>query len=312
MASLIELVTRYGSLFVFAVTLGSRLGLPVPAAPLLVVAGGLLASGRLGWPAVLIASLAANLLGDAAWFYAGRWRGNRILRTLCRISLSPDTCVRQSEALVTRWGAGSLIAAKFLPGISVVAAPMAGALGMPLARFLLFDSFAALAWTGVFLYGGMVFAGEVQTALNLLAEAGGAAFGALLVAALAWLAWRYVRRAMAQRAAGMARIEPSELHRLISSATPPVVIDVRSGASRKLDGRRIPGALGLALGELRDRKSALPKGSEFVVYCDCPNDVSAVAAARILAGRGIARIRPLAGGLQAWADAGLPLEAYAA
>ena len=126
MSQLLALVIAHGTLLVFAATLAARIGAPVPAAPVLVLAGGLAAMGQLSWFAALAAAIVANIIGDGLWFWAGRHYGSRVLRLLCRISLSPDSCVRQSEAFILRWGGSSLIAAKFIPGISVVAPPMAG------------------------------------------------------------------------------------------------------------------------------------------------------------------------------------------
>src|SRR5690606_598969 len=100
---------------VFLTTLAARIGLPVPAAPLLVVVGGLAATGQLSLAVLLVVAVIANLLGDSVWFYGGRSHGARVMRLLCRMSLSPDSCVRQSESLIARWGGSSLIAAKFVP-----------------------------------------------------------------------------------------------------------------------------------------------------------------------------------------------------
>src|SRR5262245_57802031 len=118
MRDLIPLLVAHGAAIVFAITLAARVGAPVPAAPLLVVAGGVGMSGRVSIAVVLLVSIVANVIGDAVWYQAGRWRGHRVMKLLCRISLSPDTCVRQSESILSRWGGSSLIAAKFLPGVS--------------------------------------------------------------------------------------------------------------------------------------------------------------------------------------------------
>ena len=133
MQELLSLATERGVAVVFFATLAARLGAPIPASAVLVVAGGLVAMGQIPLWSTVLGALLGNLLGDAAWFYAGRRFGHRMMRLLCKVSLSPDTCVRQSESLITRWGGASLIAAKFVPGVSVVAPPMAGALHMSTA-----------------------------------------------------------------------------------------------------------------------------------------------------------------------------------
>src|SRR3954447_19602421 len=94
------------------------------------------------------------------------------MKLLCRISLSPDTCVRQSEGILSRWGGSSLIAAKFLPGVSVVAAPMAGALGMSRRRFLAFALVAAMIWSALFIGLGVAFSRQVDDVLLVMSQAG--------------------------------------------------------------------------------------------------------------------------------------------
>jgi membrane protein DedA with SNARE-associated domain/rhodanese-related sulfurtransferase len=307
MRDLIDLLVHHGVLVVFVATLAARIGAPVPASPLLVVAGGLAAAGQLSLAAVIGVSILANIAGDALWFQAGRRYGHRVMRLLCRISLSPDTCVRQSEALIGRWGGSSLVAAKFLPGVSVVAAPMAGALGMSIGRFILFEVVAALVWTGAFLALGMVFSQQIQQVLDVMAGTGAVAFGVLVLVLAALLGLRMWRRRQFARSVEIERISVDALQRLMEQGESPVVIDVRSPASAAADGRRIPGAITVELHAVAALAGELPRDRDIVLYCNCPNEVSAARAARMLADAGLLRARPLAGGVDAWAAAGKPL-----
>jgi membrane protein DedA with SNARE-associated domain/rhodanese-related sulfurtransferase len=298
--SLIELLSQHGVTIVFVATLLARVGAPVPAAPLLVVAGGLSAGAQLSAPAVLLASIVANLAGDAVWFVAGRRHGHRILRLLCRISLSPDTCVRQSESLILRWGGASLIAAKFVPGVSVVAAPMAGAMAMPWRNFLAFGLVAGALWSLVFLGLGLVFNQQIQRVLDVMAGTGTAAVVALVAGVLALVAGRFWRRRRAMRQLAMPRVSVDELRSLLAQGQTPVIVDVRSPQSVQLDERRIPGALHVPLNQMSGLAERLAADHEVIVYCDCPNESSAAVAALMLNARGIRRVRPLIGGLDAW------------
>ena len=300
MNTLIELLLQHGVLIVFVATLVARVGAPVPAAPLLVVAGGLSAGEQLSAPAVLIAALVANLAGDTVWFVAGRRHGHRILRLLCRISLSPDSCVRQSESLILRWGGSSLIAAKFVPGVSVVAAPMAGAMAMPWRSFLAYGLIAALVWSLLFLALGLVFHRQIQEVLEVMANTGTAAIVALVVIIAALVALRFWRRRRAMHNLAMPRVSVDELRTLLAQGRAPVIVDVRSPQSVQLDDRRIPGALHVPLEEMPGLADRLSADHEVIVYCDCPNEASAAVAARVLTSRGIKRVRPLTGGLDAW------------
>jgi membrane protein DedA with SNARE-associated domain/rhodanese-related sulfurtransferase len=298
--TLIQLLLLYGVPIVFVATLLARIGAPLPAAPLLVVAGGLSAGAQLSAPAVLLASLVANVAGDAVWFIAGRRHGHRILRLLCRISLSQDSCVRQSESLILRWGGASLIAAKFVPGVSVVAAPMAGAMAMPWRTFLLFGLAAGGLWSLLFLGLGLVFHQQIQQVLEVMSGMGTAAVGVLVVAVLALVAWRFWRRRRAMQHLAMPRVSVDELRSLLSQGHEPVIVDVRTPQSVQLDERRIPGALHVPLEQVPALAEQLGAEREVIVYCDCPNEASAAVAAQLLLTRGIARVRPLTGGLDAW------------
>ncbi len=305
MPDLIDLVLRYGALLVFVVTLAARIGAPVPAAPVLAVAGALAVSAQSSLISLLAAAIVGNLLGDGLWFWAGRRYGYQVLKLLCRISMSPDSCVRQSEAFIGRWGGSSLIAAKFVPGVSVVAPPMAGALGMSTLAFVGFETLAALIWAGALLALGAVFSAQIRDVLAVMSTFGAVALLALAVLFVIYLGVRYLRRRAFLREVGMSRISVGELRDLIETGAQPVVIDVRSDVGRSLDARRIPGALGVELAGLkRPLIATLPRDREIVLYCNCPNEASAATAARVLASHGFTRVRPLAGGLEAWIEAG--------
>ncbi len=309
MHQLVALLVDHGALIIFAMTLMARLGAPLPTSPLLVVAGSLVVAGQISMAAALSSSIAANLIGDGAWFLAGRHYGYRVMRQLCRISLSPDSCVRQGESLITRWGGSSLIAAKFVPGVSVVAAPMAGALGMSTARFLAFEIASAVVWTLACMALGVIFSNQIQQIFDLMASAGGMATAVLVLVLIALLAVRYWQRRRFLREQDIPRITVDELHALIEQGLAPLVIDVRSDASSEVDARRIPGAISVPLRDIDAHGATLAPDREIVLYCNCPNEVSAARAAAVLAARGLMRARPLAGGLDAWVASGRPTEA---
>ena len=310
MQELLSLATERGVAVVFFATLAARLGAPIPASAVLVVAGGLVAMGQIPLWSTVLGALLGNLLGDAAWFYAGRRFGHRMMRLLCKVSLSPDTCVRQSESLITRWGGASLIAAKFVPGVSVVAPPMAGALHMSTARFVGFDTLAAAIWSAAFLIPGWLFSTQIQAVLDAMADAGAAALLVLLVAVAAGIGLRYWRRRAMLLAIDIPRVTVDELHALMASEAPPVVIDVRSPAGAELEPRRIPGALVLHLQDMKKNRGIpeLPQDRHVILYCNCPNEVTAAMGARLLAAQGVKQARPLAGGLDAWLASGHPTE----
>jgi len=192
-----------------------------------------------------------------------------------------------------------------------VAPPMAGALGMSTLAFIGFETLAALIWAGVLLALGAAFSAQIRDVLALMSTFGAVALVALAVLFVIYLAVRYLRRRAFLRAVGMSRISVGELRELIERGAQPVVIDVRSDVGRSLDARRIPGALGVELAGLkRPLIETLPHDRDIVLYCNCPNEASAAMAARLLASHGFTRVRPLAGGLEAWIEAGHSIDEH--
>src|SRR5215469_6411377 len=148
-----DLIAQYGPALVFINVLAGSLGLPVPAMPALVLFGAMAAMhpGSIGQQVAPVLGLAifAMLIGDSVWFMAGRLYGGNTLKTLCKLSLSRDTCVKKTERFFGRWGVRVLAVAKFVPGLSIVSIPMAGAMGTPYRTFLAYDSIGATLWSGL-------------------------------------------------------------------------------------------------------------------------------------------------------------------
>src|SRR2546422_3680747 len=173
MHSAIAFLLKHGSFLVFAWVLAEQLGLPIPSAPLLLAAGALAGSGHLSFGVSLLMALLGALIADFLWYELGRRKGIRILEFLCRISLEPDSCVRRTEGVFAKHGARSLLLAKFLPGLSTVAPPLAGIFHMRSWRFLLFDALGSLLCAGTFLGLGYLFSGQIERVAAHLASRDG-------------------------------------------------------------------------------------------------------------------------------------------
>lgn len=302
------LVGQYGLSLVIVNVFIDQLGLPVPAVPTLVMAGGLAANGQISLLALFSGSVIACLLADCGWYLLGQLYGIRVLKTLCRISLEPDSCVSQTQSRFERWGVNSLVIAKFVPGLAIIAPPMAGALGIGWLRFILLSTASAVLWVGVALFAGFLFKSQIEAVLVNLDRFGSlvALAAALLLAA--YIAYKWWERARFFRLLRMARIDVTDLHQLIKRGDAPVIVDVRSATARALEPRWIPGALHLPLDQVAGRVKGLPKDREIVLYCTCPSEASAARVARILMNHGFKRVRPLHGGLDAWLAAGYSVE----
>jgi len=305
-AQIASQIHDYGTWLVFAVVFAQQLGLPIPSTPFLLMAGAYIYAGTLGFVPVMIAVVSAAVAADLIWFYAGRKYGYQILGLLCRMSMSPESCVRTTEITFEKWGGLTLAGSKFLPGLSTVAAPLAGALGYSTRLFLLYDLLGASLFAGICILVGFEFHESIEKVLALGNQIG-LPLAILLTSALAiFLAYKWLRRWIFLRNLRAERISVLELSELIRTEPKPLIVDVRNIAVQ-MKGR-IPGAIALSIEEFEQRISALPAGSEIILYCACPNEAAAAKIAIQLKRRGFLRVRPLLGGLDAWVEAGYSLE----
>jgi membrane protein DedA with SNARE-associated domain/rhodanese-related sulfurtransferase len=307
MEHLIDFVQLRGLTTLFVVLFLKRMGVPLPALPFLLVAGAQGADDGLYALEALAVATAAVVLADTAWFLAGRRYGRVMLGLMCRISIKPETCIRRSEVGFARRGTITVLAAKFVPGVSGVTPPLAGALGMRTSSFMLLNLAGTVLWVGSALAVGLVFHAQVGSVVRWLQDMGNAALPYVVAAFALYILWLLARRLMIHRAVSKApRIAPVALAERLARGEPLVLVDVRGAGTPQ--GERIPGAVFASARDTLDSLPSLPPDAELVTYCDCPNDVSAARAALQLARHG-ARVWVLEGGMPAWVASGYAVEA---
>jgi len=259
MTRLIQLLIERGVPLVWLNVFLEQLGVPVPAIPTLIVAGALSRDGKISSTQVMIAAVLASLLADWIWFLLGRRYGYRILSTLCRISLSPDSCVRDTEQRFERWGMKSLLIAKFIPGFSTVAPPLAGVTNGSTFQFLIYDAIGAVLWAGSGVVAGRLFHHAIDRVLTSLENLGWWAAVVLGLGLGLVIFFKWAQRRGFYKQLRMARVSVDELKTMMDRGESPVIIDARSPGARKRDPRRILGAVNVS--------DPLPEGVEIVVYC---------------------------------------------
>lgn len=305
MITAFTLFEQHGLSSIFLLVLVEQLGAPIPAFPLLMLAGAKAKlAGLFGLQALGAAALAA-VIADTAWFLIGRRYGRSVLSLLCRLSISPDTCVRSSEVTFERRGYLTIVLAKFIPGVSTLAPPLAGALRMHMGLFVLLDLLGAVLWAGSGLAAGFTFHDQVQWLINAMEQFGSAALLVVFGAIVGYVSWRIVRRGLVRRSLKVARLQPHQLAQLINEREQVLILDARSP---DLLSPRIPTALRVPLNsDIPGPLALMSRSTRVVTYCDCPDDLSAALLAARLGRQGW-NARVLEGGFRAWADAGLPIE----
>jgi membrane protein DedA with SNARE-associated domain len=263
----LRFLTDHGYLVLFVFVFLEQIGVPLPAIPALLAVGALVGMGELvGSVAVAVATL-ASILADLVWYQIGRVRGGKVLHLLCRISLEPDSCVRLTQNTFERWGARSLLIAKFVPGLNTIAPPMAGITAMPLARFLALDGLGALLYVGTFVLIGWVWSDQLGAIAESIAALGGRIPLFLGGALLVWVLFKFLRRWLFLRELRIARITPEELKARMDSGDQVVVVDLRHSSDVSEVGVSIPGAIRIAIEEIETGRDRIPRDREIILFC---------------------------------------------
>src|SRR5207248_249002 len=197
--------------------------------------------------------------------------------------------------------------AKFLPGLSTVAPPLAGIFHMRPRRFLFFDALGSFLWAGTFLGLGYIFSGQIERVAEHLAALGGWLLVLLLGALAAYIAYKFVARQRFLRELRISRITPEELKEKLDAGEELVIVDLRHSMDFEADPETIPGAFRMDAKELREKNDKLPRDRQIILYCTCPNEATSAQLAILLRKQGIQHIRPLQGGLDAWREHGYPV-----
>ncbi len=298
----------WGSTLVFVNVLLTRLGVPVPAAPVLLFAGSAIARGALSLDYVLPAAIAGALLGDSVWFAAGRIVGPRLIAALGRRSASLGTHVRNARTLFERHGAPLVSVSKFIPGLAIATPPLMGCSGVDPRIFVAWDTAGAAIWAGFWLLGGALFEPQLALAAAIVRAHGATMIDLVLGGSLLFVVVRGVQRWHFRRWLARVQLTPEQLDAAMRSALPPVILDARPPAAGRADAPCHAGAVQVDANAPASFAAALPAQGR-VVYCVCPDEACARHLAHLLRRQGFRRIRALKGGLDAWTSRGYPLDA---
>jgi membrane protein DedA with SNARE-associated domain len=257
-------ITMYSGIGVFLFSFAENVGLPIPAFPVLLVAGALSQSGRASLPFVLAGAMGGALLADAMWYLLGRWRGRSVLSTLCRVSLNPDACVEGAEEGFRRRRSLTILLAKFLPGVNTVMPPLAGITAYPFFRFLSLDLLGSFIWAAAGIGIGWAFGDAVAGHVDRI---NGMLGGLVAVGLAAYLGWTVAFRRYLVRKYAAPRIAAEDLHRRMSEGEEIHVLDLRSDAAFGASGVTVPGAVRVRPATFHRVAHEFPKDRELVFFC---------------------------------------------
>ena len=293
----LHFLAQHGTLILFAAVFAEQIGLPFPAVPFLIAAGALAGTGQMTLGMAVGAAVLAALLGDQVWFELGRRRGRPVLNWLCLIALEPPSCVRRTEDFFTRHGVRSLLVAKFVPGLSTIAPPLAGIVGLSASQYLLYNGLGTVLWVGFGIGLGYLFSDELERALFVTAHVGPIIVLSLLALVAGYVIYKALHRYRMERF--VPRLTVQQVNEKLAAGENPVIIDLRPHSAR-LQQPGIPGSLSLSIDEVVARRQDFPRDRDIILYCACPQDAASVQAAWQLRGKGLTRVWPLAGGIEAW------------
>lgn len=306
---MVHILRQYGYSFIFLAAFAENVGLPVPAYPVILVAAAVAAPLHLRLPLIFLACVLAALGGDGVWFQLGRLRGRPILRWLCSLSLSPDSCVNRTEHTFQRYGTKSLLVAKFVPGLSTVASPLAGMLKVSSVQFVAADLAGISLWAASAIIIGRTFRSEVEWALAWISAFGRTGLLILAILLAGWLLLKWVERRQFYRLLQRSRISAPELKERLERGDLIAIVDLRGDVSYHQAGVKVAGAIWIPPHDFEKRYTEIPPGRPVVMYCNCPNEATAAKMARLLVAKGYYEVRPLLGGLDEWMAMGYPTEA---
>jgi membrane protein DedA with SNARE-associated domain/rhodanese-related sulfurtransferase len=316
MTSFTGLLENHAYALLFGWVFMEQAGVPVPSVPVMLACGTMSAAHKLHLEYAIPLVVVASLIADSAWYWLGRKYGTRVMNVLCRFSLEAATCVEKTQGTVGKRGAYTLLFAKFVPGLSTMAPPIAGQAKIPYWKFLIYDTVGCLIWAGSWLFAGRFFGDVAKRSNEFFGMLEHFAGGLVVVMVIGIIIYRLVKRHQFLVDLRGMRLEPQQLMAMIEDAIrehtqPPYIVDLRHPLDILPDPRALPGAVQIGPQELKERNSMIPRDRDIVLYCTCPSEETSAKVALELRSLGIHRVRPLRGGLQGWKDAGYPLEAIA-
>ncbi len=182
-------LSSYGYWVFFAVGFAEFAGVPIVSVPVLIGGGAMVASGTLGFWAVVGSVAAGGWLADLGWYSIGRRQGSWLIDAACGLSSNPMACVFKVKDRLSRLGTPYILLAKILPGSGNFIAVAAGLAGFGILPFILADAAALILWAAIYTGTGWILSDQVAPAIEWALTYNWAAVVILMLIVLAAV-WR--------------------------------------------------------------------------------------------------------------------------
>jgi membrane protein DedA with SNARE-associated domain/rhodanese-related sulfurtransferase len=302
-------LAEHGYGILFAAVFLEAIGIPIPAALALLIAGGASARGSLDVAWAYPGALLAMFLADTLMFLMGRYTGWWLLGIICRLSLNPEACILRSADSFYKRGRIMLVFAKFIPGINSIAPPLAGSMNMRISQFIPLDFAGAALYVSGYFWVGYLFSdalGTITRGYHAFGRVMGWVVAAAVLLYIGAQVWMWIK---ARRLGAVPLVDPAEAAKTENA----VIFDVRSHGYYDRKATRIKGSHrldpnGLHQGEAQQMAiDAVPEGGQVYLYCTCIREATSSKVARELMNKGV-HVAVIRGGMRKWRKAGLPVE----
>jgi membrane protein DedA with SNARE-associated domain len=207
LGDLLHLIGRYGYLVVFFGVMLESAGVPLPGETVLIAAGALVHRGILDPADVLFFGIFGAITGDQIGYWIGRRGGRPFVLRWGRYVFVNRERLAQAEAFFARHGGRAVFFARFVAGLRIFGALVAGISRMPWGRFALYNALGGTVWaTAAVSLGYFLWA-----SISLVEHWAGRASLLLVVALVLVLLLRWVyRRATRGNRPGGAASDPDD------------------------------------------------------------------------------------------------------
>jgi membrane protein DedA with SNARE-associated domain/rhodanese-related sulfurtransferase len=312
--NLLALVTHHGYATTMVMMFLGACGLPLPLSVVLLIAGSVAHGGSLDLGLLILWAALASLLGDTLLYLGGKYTGWWMLAGICRLSMNPEDCIFGSAKSFYERGPKTLMFAKFVPGLSTVAAPLAGSLNMRLLRFLRLDAMGVTLYVSAWTLSGFVFAHLLREILGWVERVGHVTAATLLGIVVLYLLWLGVNWMRDKRFNYIEKVAALDLFERMRTATHDrlvIIADVRSHGYYDPGMQRIKNSIRVEPSRLKEELVALREfmapECEIYLYCSCAREATSVRVAHMLEMENCST-KVIQGGLRAWVKAGGPTE----